>query len=106
MVLRFLSATFIEQGAGTAGLGNGPLFLWISLGVGVLGLIFALIMARSVLASDTGTPEMQLISNAIREGAEAFMTRQYTTIALLAVALAVALYLGYKTSAFTAPMAN
>ena len=70
MVLRFLSATFIEQGAGTAGLGDGPLFLWISLGVGVLGLIFALIMARSVLASDTGTPEMQLISNAIREGAE------------------------------------
>ncbi len=106
MVLRFLSATFIEQGAGTAGLGNGPLFLWISLGVGVLGLIFALIMARSVLASDTGTPEMQLISNAIREGAEAFMTRQYTTIALLAVALAVALFLGYKASAFTAPMAN
>jgi K(+)-stimulated pyrophosphate-energized sodium pump len=106
MVPRFLSATFIEQGAGTAGFGNGPLFLWISLGVGVLGLIFALIMARSVLASDTGTPEMQLISNAIREGAEAFMARQYTTIALLAVALAIALFLGYKVSAFTAPMAS
>ena len=73
-----------------------PLFLWIALGVGVLGLIFALIMARSVLASDTGTPEMQLISNAIREGAEAFMTRQYTTIALLAVALAVASSLAIK----------
>jgi K(+)-stimulated pyrophosphate-energized sodium pump len=106
MVLRFLSATFIGQAAGTADVGNGPLFLWISLGVGVLGLIFALIMARSVLASDTGTPEMQAISNAIREGAEAFMARQYTSIALLAVALAIALFLGYKVSAFTAPMAT
>ena len=34
------------------------------------------------------------------------MARQYTTIALLAVALAVALFLGYKVSAFTAPMAS
>ncbi len=49
---------------------------------------------------------MRLISNAIREGAEAFMSRQYTTIGALAVVLAVALFVGYKFSDFTAPLAG
>jgi K(+)-stimulated pyrophosphate-energized sodium pump len=52
------------------------MYLWIALGVGVFGLLAALLFARSVLASDTGTPEMRAISDAIREGAEAFMRRQ------------------------------
>ena len=81
-------------------------FLWIALIAGLLGLVFALFLARSVLAYDTGTPEMRLISNAIREGAEAFMSRQYTTIAALAVVLAIALFVGYKFSDFTAPLAG
>ena len=38
---------------------------------------------------DAGTREMQAISNAIREGAEAFMSRQYGTIAIIAAVLAV-----------------
>ncbi len=85
---------------------HGAQVLWIAISVGVLGLLFALFMARSVLASDAGTPEMQVISNAIREGAEAFMSRQYTTIAMIAVALAVALYIGYRLSPFTSPLAG
>ena len=55
-------------------------YLWIALAIGVLALIAALMFARSVLASDTGTPEMRAISDAIREGAEAFLRRQYRTI--------------------------
>ena len=85
---------------------SGSTFLWIALIAGLLGLVFALFLARSVLAYDTGTPEMRLISNAIREGAEAFMSRQYTTIAALAVVLAIALFVGYKFSDFTAPLAG
>ena len=46
-----------------------------------------------------GTPEMQDISSAIREGAEAFMGRQYKTIAIMAVVLAAVLYAGYGLSA-------
>jgi K(+)-stimulated pyrophosphate-energized sodium pump len=86
--------------------GNDHFYLWIALAVGVVGLLAALLFARNVLGSDTGTPEMQLISNAIREGAEAFMKRQYSTIALIAVGLAVVLYIGYRLSSFTAPYAN
>jgi K(+)-stimulated pyrophosphate-energized sodium pump len=106
MVFFSLSATVFWQGSTAAIDTSGSTFLWIALIAGVLGLVFALFLARSVLAYDTGTPEMRLISNAIREGAEAFMSRQYTTIGALAVVLAVALFVGYKFSDFTAPLAG
>ena len=106
MVFFSLSATVLGQGLTAAIDTSGSTFLWIALLAGLLGLVFALFLARSVLAFDTGTPEMRLISNAIREGAEAFMSRQYTTIAALAVVLAVALFVGYRFSDFTAPMAG
>ena len=51
---------------------SDTVWLWIALAVGVLALIAALVIARSVLAGDLGTADMQAISNAIREGAEAF----------------------------------
>src|SRR6201986_3052660 len=100
-----LSALVFFQGS-TVAIENGGTFLWIALAAGVLGLVFAVFLSRSVLASDAGTPEMQVISNAIREGAEAFMSRQYTTIAALGVVLAIALFVGYKFSDFTAPLAG
>src|ERR1700729_3306461 len=105
MVFFSLSALVLDQGSSAAAGIDGSTFLWIALIAGLLGLVFALFLARSVLAYDTGTPEMRLISNAIREGAEAFMSRQYTTIAALAIVLAIALFIGYKFSDFTAPLA-
>lgn len=61
----------------------------------VAGLWFAIYLAKWVLQNDEGTQEMQTISNAIREGAEAFLRRQYWTIALLTLPVAVILYLLY-----------
>jgi K(+)-stimulated pyrophosphate-energized sodium pump len=55
---------------------DGRIWLWIALGVGTLALIAAVALARTVIAADTGTADMQVISNAIREGAEAFLRRQ------------------------------
>jgi K(+)-stimulated pyrophosphate-energized sodium pump len=101
-----LAALVLGQGSSAAVDTSGSTFLWIAILAGVLGLVFALFLARSVLAYDIGTKEMQAISNAIREGAEAFMGRQYTSIAVLAVVLAIALFVGYKFSDFTAPMAG
>ena len=79
---------------------------WIALAVGSLSLIAAVLFARNVLANDAGTPEMRMISDAIREGAEAFMKRQYSSIAILAVVIAVILYAGYYASAYSRPFAN
>jgi K(+)-stimulated pyrophosphate-energized sodium pump len=84
---------------------SDTMWLWIAMGVGALALIAALVIARSVLAGDTGTADMQAISNAIREGAEAFLARQYRTIGIIAVVLAIILFIGYHASARTAPLA-
>jgi K(+)-stimulated pyrophosphate-energized sodium pump len=84
---------------------DGRIWLWIALGVGILALVAALMLARAVIAADTGTADMQVISNAIREGAEAFMRRQYTTIGIIAVVLAVVLFIGYSLSDRTSPYA-
>ena len=97
------AAVWQAEGAASA---NDSIYLWIALITGVIGLLAAVLFARGVLSSDTGTPEMQRISNAIREGAEAFMKRQYGTIAMIALGLAVVLFIGYKLSDFTAPYAN
>jgi K(+)-stimulated pyrophosphate-energized sodium pump len=61
----------------------------------VAGLAFAIYLAKWVLQNDEGTKEMQNISNAIREGAEAFLARQYKTIAYLTIPVAVVIYLLY-----------
>jgi len=99
-------AAFFWQSNDSLNTTSDSLYLWIALAVGLLGLIAALVFARSVLGSDSGTADMQRISDAIRQGAEAFMRRQYGTIAMIAVALAIILYLGYRLSPFTAPYAN
>jgi K(+)-stimulated pyrophosphate-energized sodium pump len=85
---------------------NDTIYLWVALAAGVLALVAALLFARSVLSSDIGTPEMQEIAAAIREGAQAFMGRQYKTIAIMAVVLAALLYAGYHFYPLTAPLAS
>src|ERR687895_1344278 len=56
---------------------------------GVAAIIFAGWLARDVLSRDSGTPAMQDIANRIYIGAVAFLRRQYSTIAMLAVIVAV-----------------
>ncbi len=56
---------------------------------GVLAVLFALYLARDVISRDQGTPAMQDVAATIYEGAVAFIRRQYTTIAILAIVGAV-----------------
>jgi len=60
---------------------------------GLLSLVFAGIFAKNVLKNDPGTPEMQNIAGAIQEGAMAYLNRQYKTIAIVAVILAVVIFI-------------
>jgi len=63
--------------------------------ISILGLLFAFYLMRDVLRRDTGTAAMREISDAIRQGAEAFLRRQNRTIAYLATALAALIYILY-----------
>ncbi|MBI3696695.1 MAG: sodium-translocating pyrophosphatase [Acidobacteria bacterium] len=75
---------------------SGQNYLILVLGISVLSLLVALLFSHYVLSQDSGTAQMQKISNAIKEGAEAFLRRQNKTIVVLALALAVVIYLGYS----------
>src|SRR6266568_384560 len=65
------------------------------LGLSVLALVVAWGLRSYVLRQDTGTADMRKISDAIQEGAEAFLRRQYRTIGLLSIALGVLIYVLY-----------
>jgi len=56
---------------------------------GIIGLAFAGYLTWYVFRKDLGSPEMQEIGDAIRQGAQAFMKRQYTTIIVISVLLAI-----------------
>jgi K(+)-stimulated pyrophosphate-energized sodium pump len=62
---------------------------WVIPIAGVAAVAFALYLARDVLSRDKGPQAMQDVADTIREGADAFVKRQYTTIALLALVGAV-----------------
>ncbi|HEY5629109.1 MAG TPA: sodium-translocating pyrophosphatase [Candidatus Limnocylindrales bacterium] len=62
---------------------------WIVPIAGVLAVLFALYLARDVLSRDKGPQAMQDVGDIIREGADAFVKRQYSTIGILALVAAV-----------------
>ena len=65
---------------------------------GLISVVFALLLARNVLGQDRGTRAMQDVAGTIFEGAVAFIRRQYTTIAVMAIAGSIGI--GALISAF------
>ena len=59
---------------------------------GAVALFYGFYASRSVLSSSAGTQRMQEISGAVQEGAAAYLNRQYTTIAIVGVVVAVILF--------------
>jgi len=67
--------------------------LWIIVLCGALAVGYAIWAIQSVMQSDAGSARMQEISAAVREGAQAYLKRQYTTIAI--VGIVIFLIVGY-----------
>ncbi len=64
----------------------------LALAAGVIALLYAAYLAKRVVSAPAGTPKMQEISGAIKEGADAFLMRQYTTLVPIVVILFAAIY--------------
>lgn len=60
---------------------------------GLLAIVYAAWATKAVMAADQGTARMQEIAGYIREGAQAYLTRQYLTIAVVGAVVAVATWL-------------
>src|SRR3974390_843620 len=65
--------------------------LWLIVLCGALAVAFAAWATQSVMSADAGSARMQEISAAVREGAQAYLKRQYTTIGLVGVVIFVIL---------------
>ena len=61
----------------------------ISIGLGLLAVIYGVVTRAQVLGASTGNEKMQEIAGAIQEGAQAYLNRQYTTIAMVGVVVAI-----------------
>ncbi len=66
--------------------------MYLIIGSGVLAVLYGIITSLSVLSADTGNEKMQEIAKAIQEGAGAYLSRQYSTIAIVGIVILIISY--------------
>ncbi|MBJ7579225.1 sodium-translocating pyrophosphatase [Devosia sp. MC532] len=69
------------------------LALWLIVISGGLSIIYGVVTTQNLLKADAGSARMQEISAAVREGASAYLKRQYTTIAIVGAVILIAAWL-------------
>ncbi len=77
--------------------------LWLIVACGALSIVYGIFTTQALMAADAGTARMQEISAAVREGAQAYLKRQYTTIAIVGALIFVVAWLllgGYSALGF------
>jgi len=66
--------------------------IWIIWGIALVAIAYGFILMGEITRKDSGTAKMIEINNAIMEGANAYLARQFKTVALLVVVLALVLF--------------
>ncbi|MEA2875209.1 MAG: K(+)-stimulated pyrophosphate-energized sodium pump [Hyphomicrobiales bacterium] len=67
--------------------------LWAIIGCGLLSIVYGIWAIQSVMSADAGTARMQEIAAAIAEGAQAYLKRQYMTIAIVGAVVFVGIWI-------------
>jgi K(+)-stimulated pyrophosphate-energized sodium pump len=68
-------------------------YLWLVIGAGVLAVVYGAVQAGLLMQKSPGNAKMQEIAAAIQEGAQAYLSRQYTTIGIVGVVILIAVFL-------------
>ncbi len=67
--------------------------IWVVFGIAIVGLLYAVFLRSQILKEDKGTPKMQQVWGAIKDGADAYLRKQLRSIYPLIIILTVALFL-------------
>ena len=70
-----------------------PIGIWIALACAVAAILYGAFSIRWIMAQPAGNERMQAIAAAVREGAKAYLNRQYRTIAIVGVLLFAAIWI-------------
>src|SRR6266571_4566870 len=65
--------------------------LWFAIACAFIAIVYGVLQARWIVSLPAGNARMQEIAAAVREGASAYLKRQYTTIAVVGVVLFLAI---------------
>src|SRR5690242_21735568 len=68
---------------------SGSNLLYVAIVCGIIAVLYGIITSRQVLGMSAGNQRMVEVSAAIQEGAGAYLRRQYTTIAIVGIVVAV-----------------
>ena len=71
--------------------------IFVAIGAAIIGLLFAVYLTASILRQDEGNERVRFIGNAIRQGAAAFLKREYGVLAVfvIVVVIILALFIDY-----------
>mgnify|MGYP003381557733 FL=1 len=61
--------------------------IWVVFGIAIVGLLYALVLRSQILGEDKGTEKMQEVWNAIKDGANAYLQKQFRSILPLILSL-------------------
>ena len=72
------------------------LWYYIALAAGIVAVLYGWLQSRSIMSADAGSDRMKEIASAIQEGANAYLKRQYITIAMVGVVVTIGLAIAFR----------